>query len=74
MRTDDDSWDITESVGATAIGVAAMRAYETDRADALFHDPYAAKLVEAVGSRTGPRCCGVLARIRASRVVPSSRG
>ncbi|WP_040807621.1 SAM-dependent methyltransferase [Nocardia concava] len=51
MRTDDDSWDITESVGATAIGVAAIRAYETSRADALFRDPYAAKLVGAVGSQ-----------------------
>ncbi|MET8430021.1 SAM-dependent methyltransferase [Nocardia sp. NPDC004860] len=50
MRTDDDSWDITESVGATAIGVAAIRAYETSREDALFHDPYAATLVAAVGS------------------------
>ncbi|WP_067719900.1 SAM-dependent methyltransferase [Nocardia yamanashiensis] len=50
MRTDDDSWDITESVGVTAIGVAAMRAYETRRGDSLFHDPYAAKLVAAVGS------------------------
>ncbi|MFF3570235.1 class I SAM-dependent methyltransferase [Nocardia jiangxiensis] len=50
MRTDDDSWDITESVGATAVGVAAMRARETARADALFRDPYAARLVEAVGS------------------------
>lgn len=50
MRTDDDSWDITESVGATAIGVAAMRATETRRPDALFQDPYAEKLVDAVGS------------------------
>ncbi|MRH89863.1 SAM-dependent methyltransferase [Nocardia sp. SYP-A9097] len=50
MRTDDDSWDITESVGATALGVAAMRAYETRRDDAVFQDPYAEKLVEAVGS------------------------
>ncbi|WP_327140775.1 SAM-dependent methyltransferase [Nocardia sp. NBC_01327] len=50
MRTDDDSWDITESVGATAIGVAAMRANETRREDAVFRDPYAAKLVAAVGS------------------------
>ncbi|WP_312039009.1 hypothetical protein, partial [Mycobacterium avium] len=25
-RTDDDSWEITESVGATALGVAAARA------------------------------------------------
>ncbi|WP_067669086.1 class I SAM-dependent methyltransferase [Nocardia miyunensis] len=50
MRTDDDSWDITESVGATAVGVAVMRAVETQRPDALYRDPYAAKLVEAVGS------------------------
>ncbi|MEV0466138.1 SAM-dependent methyltransferase [Nocardia tengchongensis] len=50
MRTDDDSWDITESVGATALGVAAIRAYESGQEDALFQDPYAAKLVSAVGS------------------------
>ncbi len=49
MRTDNDSWDITESVGVTAVGVAAARAVESARPDALFHDPYAAKLVEAVG-------------------------
>lgn len=29
-RTDDDSWDITESVGATALGVAAARAAGLD--------------------------------------------
>lgn len=50
MRSDDDSWDITESVGATALGVAVMRAAETRRSDALFRDPYAARLVEAAGS------------------------
>ncbi|WP_036495652.1 class I SAM-dependent methyltransferase [Nocardia sp. BMG111209] len=50
MRTDDDSWEITESVGATALGVAAMRAAETRRDDALFHDPYAERLVRATGS------------------------
>lgn len=53
MRTDDDSWDITESVGATAVGVAAMRAVETRRPDALFQDPYAERLVDAVGSGWG---------------------
>ncbi|WP_330181768.1 class I SAM-dependent methyltransferase [Nocardia sp. NBC_01503] len=68
MRTDDDSWDITESVGATAIGVAAMRAYETDRADALFHDPYAAKLVEAVGSENWT------AMLRGTREDPREQG
>ncbi|WP_067697592.1 class I SAM-dependent methyltransferase [Nocardia jejuensis] len=55
MRTDDDSWDITESVGATAIGVAAMRAHETRRDDAVFRDPYAEKLVAAVGSESWGR-------------------
>ena len=29
-RTDDDSWEITESVGATALGVAGARATETE--------------------------------------------
>ena len=29
-RTDNDSWEITESVGSTALGVAAARAAETD--------------------------------------------
>ncbi|MEV5649926.1 SAM-dependent methyltransferase [Nocardia sp. NPDC052254] len=50
MRSDDDSWDITESVGATALGVAAMRAGETRRPDALFTDPFAERLVDAAGS------------------------
>ncbi len=27
-RTDDDSWDITEGVGATALGVALARSQE----------------------------------------------
>ncbi|GAA5059764.1 SAM-dependent methyltransferase [Nocardia callitridis] len=49
MRTDSDGWDIVNSVGATALGVAALRAGETRRSDALFRDPYAALLVEAVG-------------------------
>jgi methyltransferase (TIGR00027 family) len=49
MRTDNDSWDIATSVGATALGVAAMRAAETRRDDALFRDPFAEPLVSAVG-------------------------
>lgn len=55
MRTDDDSWDIESSVGATALGVAAMRAAESRRPDALFHDPYAEVLVTAVGSESWTR-------------------
>jgi methyltransferase (TIGR00027 family) len=48
-RTDDDTWDINESVGATALGVAGGRAAETDSADPLIHDPYARLFLEAAG-------------------------
>jgi methyltransferase (TIGR00027 family) len=48
-RTDDDSWDITESVGSTALGVAAARAAETESEDPLFQDPFARAFVEAAG-------------------------
>jgi O-methyltransferase involved in polyketide biosynthesis len=34
-RTDNDTRDITESVGATALGVAAARAAETDSENPL---------------------------------------
>ncbi|HZA08804.1 class I SAM-dependent methyltransferase [Mycobacterium sp.] len=48
-RTDDDSWDITESVGSTALGVAAARAAETDSDDPLIEDPYAKLFLAAAG-------------------------
>jgi methyltransferase (TIGR00027 family) len=48
-RTDDDSWDINESVGATALGVAAGRAAETDSDNPLIVDPYAKLFLEAAG-------------------------
>jgi methyltransferase (TIGR00027 family) len=46
-RTDDDTWDITESVGATALSVARARAVETDAERPLYTDPYAHFFVEA---------------------------
>jgi methyltransferase (TIGR00027 family) len=48
-RTDDDSWDITQSVGATALGVAAARAAETESANPLINDPFARVFVDAAG-------------------------
>ncbi len=48
-RTDDDSWDITESVGSTALGVAAARAAETERENPLIQDPFARAFLEAAG-------------------------
>jgi methyltransferase (TIGR00027 family) len=48
-RTDDDTWDINESVGATALGVAGGRAAETDSENPLINDPYARLFLEAAG-------------------------
>jgi methyltransferase (TIGR00027 family) len=46
-RTDNDSWDLATSVGATATMVAAGRARAT--LDGLIDDPFAEPLVRAVG-------------------------
>jgi methyltransferase (TIGR00027 family) len=48
-RTDNDTWDINESVGATALGVAGGRAAETKSAEPLISDPYAKLFLEAAG-------------------------
>lgn len=50
-RTDDDAWDITESVGVTALGIAAARAAETDSDNPLIVDPFARLFLDAVGDR-----------------------
>ncbi|WP_156675185.1 class I SAM-dependent methyltransferase [Mycobacterium sp. E2989] len=50
MRTHDDTWDIKTSVGSTAVMVAAARAVETERPDALIRDPYAKLLVTNAGA------------------------
>jgi methyltransferase (TIGR00027 family) len=49
LRTHDDTWDIATSVGTTAVMVAAARAGETEREDALIRDPYAKVLVAGAG-------------------------
>jgi methyltransferase (TIGR00027 family) len=46
-RTDDDSWDLASSVGATATMVAAQRAIANR--ENLIDDPFAEPLVRAVG-------------------------
>jgi methyltransferase (TIGR00027 family) len=50
-RTDDDSWSVTESVGATALGVAMARAAESDCDCPLFIDRYAQLFVDAAVAR-----------------------
>lgn len=48
-RTDQDTWDLASSVGATATMVAAARALASAESDAIIDDPFAAPLVRAVG-------------------------
>ncbi|NLU71923.1 SAM-dependent methyltransferase [Streptomyces sp. HNM0575] len=43
----DQQWDIVTGVGLTALAVAAGRAAESTRTDALIRDPYASRLVAA---------------------------
>ncbi|MBS4728329.1 class I SAM-dependent methyltransferase [Mycobacterium sp. SM1] len=49
MRTEGDNWDITTSVGLTALNVAAARALEAQKPDPLAVDPYAELFCRAVG-------------------------
>ena len=48
-RTDNDTWDLASSVGATATMVAAARAIATNADDAVINDQFAEPLVRAVG-------------------------
>lgn len=50
VRTDGDSWAITESVGATALWVAACRSAETAQREPLIRDEFAAQLVAPAGA------------------------
>ena len=49
MRSDNDTWDITTSVGQTALFVAASRALEARKPDPLAVDPYAEVFCRAAG-------------------------
>src|ERR1700760_3281239 len=48
-RTDNDTWDLATSVGATATMVAAARAIATNAENPLIDDRFADPLVRAVG-------------------------
>lgn len=49
MRSDNDTWDITTSVGSTALLVAAARALEAQKPDPLAVDSYAEVFCRAAG-------------------------
>jgi O-methyltransferase involved in polyketide biosynthesis len=48
-RTGNDTWDLTNGVGATATGVAVGRALASRGPNPLIDDPFAEPLVRAVG-------------------------
>ncbi len=48
-RTENDTWDLSNGVGATAAGVAVGRALASRGEDPLIDDPFAEPLVRAVG-------------------------
>ncbi|WAJ44393.1 class I SAM-dependent methyltransferase [Mycobacterium sp. Aquia_216] len=48
-RSEGDTWDLANSVGATATMVAAARAAATKRPEPVINDPFAEPLVRAVG-------------------------
>ncbi|OBI49168.1 class I SAM-dependent methyltransferase [Mycobacterium sp. E787] len=51
-RTENDTWDLASSVGATATAVASSRAMASQGPDPLLDDPWADPLVRAVGIDT----------------------
>jgi methyltransferase (TIGR00027 family) len=57
-RTDNDTWDLATSVGATATGVAVGRALASRGANPLINDPFAEPLVRAVGVEFFTRLAG----------------
>jgi methyltransferase (TIGR00027 family) len=71
-RTHDDSWDITESVGATALGVAMVRAAESNCDCPLFTDRYAQFFVDAATER-GWKPSGVAKRLPIIRGYAAAR-
>jgi methyltransferase (TIGR00027 family) len=73
-RTDDDSWDITEGVGQTALGVAWSRSQESTSDCPLFTDPYAQMFIDAALARGWrPPPAYMLERIRSIGGYAASR-
>jgi methyltransferase (TIGR00027 family) len=52
VRTEGDNWDITTSVGSTALFVATARALEAQKPDPLAVDPFAEVFCRAVGGNS----------------------
>jgi methyltransferase (TIGR00027 family) len=63
-RTEDDDWNITESVGATALGVAMARAAESSCDCPLFTDPYAQLFIDAASEHGWQPTASMTERVR----------
>jgi methyltransferase (TIGR00027 family) len=73
-RTEGDSWDITEGVGQTALGVAMARAEESTSDCPLFTDPYAQLFLDAAAERGWQRPPPyMIQRIRSISAYAASR-
>jgi methyltransferase (TIGR00027 family) len=67
VRSDNDTWDLASSVGATATIVAAARAIANRADPQLINDPFAEPLVRAVG-------VDVLTRLASGELSPADLG
>ena len=74
MRTHDDTWDITTSVGSTALFVAAARALEAQKAEPLALDPYAEIFCRAVGGEWADVLDGVVSGSHGKQLLEGDFG
>ena len=72
-RADDDSWNINESVGTTALGVAAARAAESASDAPLISDPFARVFLDAAGEGMWSIYSGAAAADDDTRTAPELR-
>ena len=74
MRSDGDTWDITTSVGSTALFVAAARALESAKAQPLSADPYAAVFCRAAGGEWADVVDGVISGSHGTQLLDGDFG
>jgi len=74
VRTDGDTWDITTSVGSTALFVAAARALEAQKAEPLALDPYAEVFCRAVGGEWADVLDGTASGSHGAQLLETSFG
>ena len=74
MRSEGDTWDITTSVGSTALFVAAARALEATKAAPLATDPYAAVFCRAAGGEWADAVDGVISGSHGKQLLDGDFG